>query len=249
MGKKYTKDYEINYYNVDAKLKCSITSIVNLLADIGTEQSEKLGVGIDYCMEHNKTWVFYQYDIKIKKYPKCYDRLTVETNPSGFKKFYASRDYNVYNKDTNELMATGEAVFFYIDLDKRRAVRIPDEQYTVYGIDDSNNKDFQVDRLEKLKEVKYSKEFSVRYSDIDSNRHVNNTKYIEWAMEAMPIDLIIQYNLNRIRVTFEKECTYGEEIITSVEIKENESGEMMSLHNISKKDGQNLSTLVCYWNK
>lgn len=248
MGKKYTKDYEINYYNVDAKLNCSITSIVNLLADIGTVQSEKLGVGMDYCKEHDKTWVFYQYDIKINKYPKCYDKLTVETDPSGFKKFYASREYKVYNKETTELMVSGEAIFFYIDLSKRRAVRIPEEQYAIYGIDESNNKDFEVERLEKLKEAKYSKDFSVRYSDIDSNRHVNNTKYIEWAMEVMPIDIVIKYNLNRIRVTFEKECTYGEDIVTSVEIREAENGEMISLHNISTKEGKNLSTLICYWN-
>lgn len=248
MGIKYEKEYEVNYYQVDPKLNCSIESIINLLADIGTAQSEELGVGIDYCLENNRTWVFYQYDIKINNYPKCYDKLKVVTDPSGFKKFYASRQYKIYNTSNNEVMVEGTAIFFLIDISKRRAIRIPEEEYTTYGIDEKNNTDVIVERLEKLKEVQYSKSFTVRYSDIDSNRHVNNTKYIEWAIEALPIDFVVQHNLNRLRVTFEKECTYGEEIITSAELREDENGNAVSFHSITTKDNKVLSTLIGYWN-
>lgn len=247
MGQKYQKEYDINYYQVDPKLNCSIESIVNMLADIGTAQSEELGVGIDYCIENNRTWVFYQYDIKINSYPKCYDRLRIETDPAGFKKFYASRNYKIYNTKTDEVLVDGEAIFFLIDLSKRKAIRIPEEEYRTYGINDENNNDVVVNRLEKLKEVHYSKEFKVRYSDIDSNRHVNNTKYIEWAIEALPIDFVVSHNLNRLRVTFDKECTYGDEITTSVELREDEKGKMITYHSILNKEGKSLSTIIGYW--
>lgn len=247
MGIKYEKEYEINYYQVDPKLNCSVEAIVNLLADVGTAQSQSLGVGMDYCSQNNRTWVFYQYDIKIHKYPKCYDKLKVITEPIGFKKFYTSREYKIYNTKNNDLMVEGEAIFFLIDLNKRRAIRIPEDEYKAYGINSDNNKDVIVERLDKLREISYSKEFKVRYSDIDFNMHVNNTKYIEWALEALPIDFIIKHHLTRLRVTFEKECTYGVDIVTSVEVREELDNCKVTYHTISTKEGKQLSTLICYW--
>ena len=249
MGKKYEKDYEINYYQVDPKLNCSIESIIGMLGDMGSAQSDALGIGVNYCAEKNKTWVFYQYDIKINRYPKCYDKIKIITDPSGFKKFYASRDYSIIDTKTEESLVEASAIFFYIDLEKRRATRIPNEEYILYGIDETTNKDIKVERLEKLKEAQYKKNFKVRYSDIDSNRHVNNTNYIEWAIEALPIEFVVTNNLNRLQVTFEKECTYGDDIVTLAEIRENQDGSIQSFHSIETPEGKVLSTLIFYWNK
>lgn len=248
MGSSYNKEYEINYYQVDPNLNCSIESVVNILADIGTAQSEELGVGIDYCFTNRRTWVFYQYDIKINKYPSCYDKINVITNPSGFKKFYASREYSIYNKKTQEVLIEGKAIFFLIDIDKRKAIRIPEEEYKIYGIHDDNNKDITVERLEKPKDIQYSKELSVRYSDIDSNGHVNNTKYIQWAIEVLPIDFLYNHRINRLQVTFEKECKYGTTVTIAAEIRELQNGEIITYHNITSEDGKSLSTIIMYWN-
>ena len=67
MGIKTEKEYEVHYYEVNYKLECKISSIINYFCDIGTFQSESLGVGIDYLTERRLAWVFYRYDIKVLK--------------------------------------------------------------------------------------------------------------------------------------------------------------------------------------
>ena len=149
MGIKTEKEYEVHYYEVNYKLECKISSIINYFCDIGTFQSESLGVGIDYLTERRLAWVFYRYDINIKRYPKFGEKIKVVTKAKSFKKFYASREYEIYDEN-NEKIVDGEGTFLLINIDKRRAVRIPDDQYTAYGVELDEKSDIKIEKLEKL---------------------------------------------------------------------------------------------------
>ena len=94
MGIKTEKEYEVHYYEVNYKLECKISSIINYFCDIGTFQSESLGVGIDYLTERRLAWVFYRYDINIKRYPKFGEKIKVVTKAKSFKKFYEMQNPN-----------------------------------------------------------------------------------------------------------------------------------------------------------
>lgn len=247
MGKILERDYEVHYYDVDVKLQCKIESIINYFTDIGTKQSESLGVGIEYLKERNLSWVFCKYDIKVNRYPKYGEKIRVTTNALGFKKFYAFRLYEIFDEEGNKIVeAIG--VFLLIDINKRRVVRIPIEQYESYGVNKEEECDISVTKLEKLKEEMYLKEFKVRYSDIDSNRHVNNVKYIEWALESIPVEILYNNNLVELSVVFEKECSYGDDIKSICEIRE-DNEQYIILHKIENSDGKELSTLISKWKK
>ena len=64
-----------------------------------------------------------------------------------------------------------------------------------------------MEKVEKMQTAEYSKVFNIRYSDIDSNKHVNNVKYVEWGLEVIPVEVITNYELKRVKVDFEKETT------------------------------------------
>ena len=42
MGKIYTKEYEMHYYDVDKNLVVGMPRIIDILCDVGTRQSEEL---------------------------------------------------------------------------------------------------------------------------------------------------------------------------------------------------------------
>lgn len=247
MGIKTEKEYEVHYYEVNYKLECKISSIINYFCDIGTFQSESLGVGIDYLTERRLAWVFYRYDINIKRYPKFGEKIKVVTKAKSFKKFYASREYEIYDEN-NEKIVDGEGIFLLINIDKRRAVRIPDDQYIAYGVDIETCPDIKITKLEKLTEEMHQNRFKVRYGDIDSNMHVNNVRYVEWAIESLPLEIVLNYELKELSVIFEKECRYGAEISASYEIKENED-EVLILHKIADNEGKELTVLTSSWKK
>jgi len=247
MSKNFTKTYEINYYDVDYRLKCKVSSIINFICDAGTQQSESVGGGIKYCLENNCAWVFYKYDIKMHRYPVFGETISITTQSVGFRKFYGLRKY-IIKDEKGTVIGEALALFFLINIEKRRPMRIQKEQYDFYGLDGDINYDVSMEDIQKMEKEMYKKEFTIRYSDIDTNLHVNNVKYVEWALEVIPMDIIKNYELKRVKVTFEKETTYGASIAVLGEIKE-EKDKLMTYHTIKNGEGKELTILEYEWQK
>ena len=248
MSYKFTKNYEIHYYEVDSNLRCKLSSIVEFIGDVGTHQSEELGGGMKYCMDNKCAWVFYQDDIKMYRYPMFGETISITTEPVGFKKFYGLRKYTIKDSE-DKVIGEALALFFLINIEKRRPMRIQKEQYDFYGVDGDVDYDIGLEKLQPVQETPYTKNFNIRYADIDSNRHVNNVKYIEWAIEAVPMEVIEEYEVKRIKVTFEKECKYGETVSSSAAVIQIDDNNLKSQHIIRNGDGKELTLLEIEWGK
>lgn len=248
MAKVYTKQYDINYSDVDFKLKCKISSIINFICDVGTNQSEVLGDTIESLMEKKYAWVFYKYDIKINKYPKYRDKVSVRTEPYGFKKFYAYRKYIILD-EKEEIIGEAMALFFLINLEKRRPMRIPKEEYELYGVDSDLKEEIKMDEILNVEGEENIKEYNIRYRDIDSNGHVNNVNYVEWAIESVPLEVIKNFEIRRIKVIFEKETRYGESIKVSCSTVLKKEDKIVTTHIIKNNEGREVTKLEIEWIK
>lgn len=248
MGKVYSREYELNYYDVDSNLRATMSTIINILSDIGTKQSEELGWNIDTFTKNNMGWVFYNYDIKIYRSPVYGEKLKVKTQAVGLKKFYALRSYEIRDKD-DEIIVEGNAIFLLINIEKRKTMRVPEILYKAYGIEGDMDGEFKLPRLTKINEFEIEKDIEIRYTDIDSNKHVNNTKYIDWAVESLSEEIVNNYILSNIQVIFEKECKYGDKIKVFTNIIKEENGDLTTIHKIENKDSKTLTRLVGVWKK
>lgn len=128
-------------------------------------------------------------------------------------------------------------------------MRIQREQYEIYGVDGDVDYDISMDKIQRIDEEQYHKEFNIRYSDIDSNNHVNNVKYVEWAIEAVPIEVVNDYILKRVKVNFEKETTYRDKISVSATLKEIDDSNLKSYHTIRNNEGAEVTLLEADWEK
>ncbi len=248
MAKKYTKTYDINYSDVDSKLRCRISSIINFICDIGTNQSEVLGDTIESLKKKNIAWVFYKYDIKIYKYPMYREKISITTEPFGFRKFYAYRNYVIKN-EKGEVLGETMAIFFLIDIEKRRAIRIPKDEYELYDIGGNLKEDIKMDQVRVSDVEENIKEYEVRYRDIDSNGHVNNVNYVEWAIESVPLHVAKNFTIGRVKVVFERETKYGESIRVSCSTIEEEESKLITSHIIKNSEGVEVTKLELEWKK
>jgi len=248
VASSFTKKYEINYHDADCNLKCKLTSIVNFLCDVGTNQSESLGDTIEKLTNQNSAWVFYKYDINMVKYPKYRDVISIRTEPIGFNKFYAFRKYYINNEE-GELLGESVALFFMINIEKRRPMRIPPEEYKLYSVESDLKKNIDMEDIIKVEGGEHFKEFNTRYSDIDSNGHVNNVNYIQWAIESVPLEIVKAYEIKRIKVIFEKETTYGDIVHVSATVLKEDDKKIITVHSIKSNDGKEVSKVEATWEK
>ncbi|MCU7494534.1 MAG: acyl-ACP thioesterase [Ignavibacteria bacterium] len=231
---QYERNYFIHYYDSDLKKRALITSLMRYFEDIAILQSEEASVGLDYYTKNRVAWVLYKWDIEILDYPKFKDTIRVVTCPMAFAKFYAFRSFDIYSSK-DEHLVKGGSMWFFVDMNSRRPSTIPQEVYDSYQISPANSKPLEIEDPKAPGEITYKASFKVRQSDIDTNAHVNNIKYIEWALEALPQETFNNYTLRRIKVVYKKETMYGR-VIDSSASETKDAGRLTFRHKISDGD-------------
>ncbi|HDK35303.1 MAG TPA: acyl-ACP thioesterase, partial [Bacteroidetes bacterium] len=87
------------------------------------------------------------------------------------------------------------------------------------------------------------------WNDLDSNKHVNNTKFVEWCAESIPPDEHLKLEMDSLEIAFRKEAHYGEHILSSVERVQNPGNDKtVFLHQIKREhDGIVLAQARTSW--
>jgi medium-chain acyl-[acyl-carrier-protein] hydrolase len=80
--------------------------------------------------------------------------------------------------------------------------------------------DFDAEKIQPQTEVVTLAQFQVRNSDIDMNQHVNNTRYAQWVLDAIPFSSHSRFNLKEYEVNFIAETKAGD-VITIQEARAN----------------------------
>jgi medium-chain acyl-[acyl-carrier-protein] hydrolase len=244
MGITLSKDYSIHYYEIDYKKRLQMSSLIDFLGDIATTQSENLGIGIDYLQENNLAWMIYKWDIKMDRYPLLGEKIEIRTIPHSYKRFYANRRFEVYDEAGNQI-AEAKSLWILVNTERKRPIRIPQAMGLAYGMENETEVDTLME-IESVEEVGNQCVFTVRYSDIDTNRHVNNTKYVGWAIESIPLEIILKHELREVKVVYEKETKYGDTIKVSTQIH-NEENRVIAIHKIEDTEGKELTLLKTIW--
>ncbi|KGN03187.1 acyl-ACP thioesterase [Clostridium novyi A str. 4570] len=241
------KQYEIHYYEAHLKQQATITNIIDFFTDVSTFQSEELGVGINYMMENNMAWILYKWDINVERYPRYREKILAVTEPYSIKKFYAYRKFYILDENRN-VIASAKSTWLLIDTKKRRPLRISEEMVKAFGLE-NKEETLEIENVHKLPEENTEINFKVRYSDIDTNGHVNNEKYVAWMIESIPRDIILNYTLKNTKITYKKETMYGESIkVITGKIKEDED-KVIFVHNILRENGELLTEGETLWEK
>lgn len=234
MSNKFSKKYTINIYDVDSNYKCKYSSIMNYIWDVIVSQSDSLGE-TDHGFVNNCIWVLLKYDLDIIEYPKFRETITVETDIVGVKKLYGYRSITIRNSE-NKVIISGISTAILIDYDKRRPVKMSAEQCKIYGIEKELEENIPLDDFINLQESKYSKDYTIRYCDIDSNKHVNNVKYIEIAIDTLPRNLLNKYEISNIKVLFKHEAMDESTLHICSDVIENNDDTLTTIHTILDDD-------------
>lgn len=240
------KEYEIHFYEVNYKKKALMTSLIDYFNDIAIHQSEELGVGLEYLLERGVAWILYKWDITVREYPKIGDKIKVRTIPYSLRKFYAYRKFYILDSE-GKIMAEANSVWMMIDIKNKRPIRINEEIVKAYGLEDSAGEILKIENVDKIQRIDNEILFKVRYSDIDTNGHVNNEKYAAWMIESIPLDVVLNYTLINIKITYKKETKYGENIKVLTQRNDSED-EIVFIHKIVKEE-EELTLGQTVWKK
>lgn len=203
--------YKITSAETDMEARISLGSLVNLLIQSATLSADNLGFGFDNLRKHNLFWVFSRLTIEIFQPAKWNDEIIIETWPKDIIGLLYTRDFML--KDIkNNTIAKATTAWLPIDLETKRPKRKDsfDSDFFTYLMDKYAIKE----PPEKLFEVKGGDPFEVRstFFDIDLNKHVTSTRYVDWMMDTFSTDFHQNNYPKRLSINYLKETMPGEKI-------------------------------------
>ena len=237
-----TESYRIRITEVDAHSQLTIPALNGLLQEMAWRHSvvEKVSVH-ELSAQHNISWVLSRLKIWIDRLPNYDETITVKTYVQGVDKYFYHRDFKVIDGDGIEIIRAN-SVWGLMDIVKRRLTSIPAWMIAITQTSIEKPVERVAGKISGLNHVEIEKLFDVRWYDIDSNQHVNNTKYVEWLMESVPTEILKNGTLSSIDMIFKNESMLGDKVTT-----QSQSINGGFIHRIVNQHGQELVTGETLW--
>ena len=237
------ENISIRYSDIDFDKSLKPFSLLNFFQDIASDNAERLGFGYSYIYPQNLMWVLLKYRIEFSEYPIDIGHLRLITEPRGYHRLFAYRNFTLLNND--KILARASSMWSLVDFKNKNLVNIEsviDNPY--FGKFEQGENDLKYEKIGSITKEDYKKEFEVRYNDLDVNMHANNGNYIVWVLEPLPYEFRANNKLKNIDMVFKKEIKYGETLTSSVQMVESNK----TIHVLKNKTtNDDLCHVQCEW--
>ena len=231
----YKQKYVVPSYELDMFKKASVNTYLKVGDSIAGEHSIVNKCSISDLQEIGLTWMIARSRTVVNKYVNWNEELEISTYVDASIGFNSNRIIEIKDKE-GDLVAKIFQKWAILDRKTGRPQRV--ERFrTELGIDSECEKyEFPniVDEIDAATEEITRSDLTIKYSDIDSNIHVNNLKYCNWVMDALDFDFLTKNELTLLDIRWIKQCYMGENLY--VVATKNATDESKILFRIFRKE-------------
>ncbi len=217
----YRKEFTVHSYELDFEGRVRLTALLNFLQDAAGDHAARLGWSVTDLMKQKMTWVLSRYHVRVFRYPAWGERIAVTTWPSGRHGYFALRDFEAADAEGRTVLV-GTTSWMVLHLERKQPLKVDDILPTNYILDKRALPD-EFSPLPVLGEADLAGgkadrgvPFRVEMNHLDLNRHVNNAVYVQWALEAVPEEVLSHSRPVDLEVSYRAEAFYGDTILSKV---------------------------------
>ncbi len=240
----FEQKYRIQVRDTRKSTKATNKGFLGLMEDIASLHSSKVGFGIYDIPKTNLTWLLLGWELKVITRPQIEDMVSIKTWSRKIEKYYAYRDFEVYNEQ-GDLLAVATSKWILIDTQKRKVAKVEDYVAEAYESETEYSvfKDEKMDKLKIPDDYDLCIEYKLARRDIDLYKHMHNLYYLDLAYEALPEEVYNNENeFNHIRISYKREIKDGSEVKCLYKYQNNKHVVV-----IKSKDGNTLHSIIEMW--
>ncbi len=210
---RHTFPIEDVYLDSFGRLKPS--SILYFIQEAAGHHCKLLQVDWDTLAKQNLFWAVTRHRVQITRLPTRGETITVETWPMPTTKVAFPRSVVAYDEKGDEVF---RAISIWVLMDSQtRAMILPGKSNilvdgTLRGNELATPRAILPATLQK-QDVR-----TVRYTQLDRNGHMNNTRYMDWVDDLLPSAFHRQYPIREFSVSYHAEAREGQQITLSWDI-------------------------------
>lgn len=210
---KLIKKYKITFNDIDFRKKIKLSTIFNYFQEIGDLHSQKTGGSTTLLQqEYGLTWVLTRIKVDIDRYPTWNEEIILETWFHKPKKYQIQRDFVIKDLDGNIIIkAISSWIIFDIEERKMKSIDSFETEFLDYLEDKAI--DCNLKKIRPIEEVDIVYKRLIGCSDIDANKHLNNSKYIDFIIDCFSMDELEKHYAKSIQVDYLNEALPGDTIV------------------------------------
>ena len=208
----YEMTLPIDSRDVDGKGVCKASALLGHLQEAATQAAEHGGFSREVITrEHGAFWMLTRVWYQLRRPLRWEEPLTIRTWHRGGRAATLYRDYDLYVGRE----PVGECVSAWVlaRQSDRQLLRLS----AIRELDNTGGgalcKDKKLSKLRLPDGLREADRRRTRYSDTDINGHVNNTRYADFACDALEMEKLEAGTfLSQLQIGYLAECRPGEEL-------------------------------------
>ncbi len=206
------KQFNLRYFEMNKWGEASPLTMASLIQETASDHCNSIDYGLFDLYAQNIGWVLLASFIKMDRYPVFKENITIRTWVSAFTATRCYRENIIYDAEKN-IIGKSRGLWVFFDTQKKRPVRIFDEIIKGWAPNNETCVYYNIDdRLAQSEATQCRKSFDIYQYDLDANNHVNNLRYLQWALETVPENYFEEKQLLAIDTRFIKEAYYGQSV-------------------------------------
>lgn len=209
------REYYLRESDFDMNSNILPSSVLSIFQDIAGFHAESMGIGFASLLAKDLLWMIVRTKYIVEKAPQKHSTVKVRTWPLAPRGPIVRREY-VMTDQNGDVLIRSSSDWTVVNC-KSRTLESAKE---IYPITEFLSETAIDDKLKKIKDTESFEpcgNVTAAFCDIDSNGHVNNTKYADYIINALKP----QKAIKEFQIDFQKEVLLGEEISLFVGADEN----------------------------
>ena len=208
MADKYLISLDLPSYMTDCHKRLRPVYFMCLAQELALKGADVLGFGYDITLSRGVSWVLSRMHVKYLDTPRWRDEISMRTWHKGLNGLYFIRDFEMLDSGGRPV-ALATSSWVLMNVTERRVTRpdrlsdiVPSQPQCEESAIEENAPKLQIP---KDAEAVRLRSHRVHFSDIDFIGHTNNTKYIEWALDCVPEELLLNRQVKDFYVNYIQE--------------------------------------------
>ena len=204
----YQEKIHLRAKDVDLYRRLRTSELFRLLQEASIRHTEQLGMGRDKTLDKGILWVLTQQRCEIRRMPEYDEHVLLKSWPGRNMHLLFPRYYSMETADGEPLLKAS-ALWCLVDAESRKVV-FP-EKYGVRIEGAETGEEIELPRPIRRMDCTEKRGFTVPYSYVDLNGHMNNARYFDLAEDSIPAAAAGE-KLRLICAEYSNEAHLGEEL-------------------------------------
>ena len=207
----YKKEIMIESRDVSMSAKLRPSAFLQLFQEIAGEHSSSLGYGYEMTHTNHVMWIIVKNHVIFHELPSYTDQVVLSTWVSDRRHLMFPRYCRMETPDGRPLV---DAASYYVLVDYNTRQAVFPEQFDIDHSGDLTGYEIALPGRTHLPGLTESAPFTIPYSYIDLNRHMNNVRYIDLAEDVLRLSQTGR-EIRELTIEYINEAKLGETLMLS----------------------------------